>query len=308
MNLYADEKKPKRPVSSSAIVRIVIWTIVLIILCSIFFLGMIGASFRGILTSFGSFSIGGFAYSDEDSYAVGGGAVSDAATVTDMDIDWLNGDIEILPAEAGVTEITITESYDGEEENRLRWRVRDGELQIKFKKSSWWAGNHNLPSKKLTIRLPEGHPLNEVDVNTTKSDITFEGYAKEFNLESVNGKLIASGHIGELDIDSVDADVNFNGSLGTCDFDGVNVHAVLRLTEARELDIDGVDYDVTLYLADTITGFRIDHDSVGGNMKIEGFEGVGARGDYDEYWGDGSLTILSDGVDAKLTVKKSTEN
>ncbi len=313
MNLYANQPKQKRPISGSAVARIVIWSVVLVILCSIFAASMLAAAFGGIWASFGSFSIGQFHYPDADSYTVGGGTVSE--TVRDIRIDWFGGEIQILPAEEGATEITVSETFnaendDADEDDQLRFRVHRGELQIKFRESSWWVGQNHTPRKTLVIRVPREtlQSLGEVEINATGADITFEGDARKLDVESVNGKVTVRGSVNLLDIDSVDADVDFTGTLGEGNFDGVDVRATLRLDAARSLDIDGVDSEVVLYLADTVTGFCVDRDSLGGDMTVNGFEGVTSRGDYSHYWGDGSLRIESDGVDCKLKIEKLTNN
>ncbi len=301
--------KQKRPISRSAVARIVIWSVVLVILCGVFAVSMLASAMGGILTSFGSFSLGGYFYSDADSYQIGGGTL--AETVTDLDIQWAGGQIEILPAAEGVTEITVTEDYNGaEEDDRLRWRLYNGELQIKYRAPSWWIGTGRAPNKKLTIRMPQAtlEAMGEVRIQSTNSRITFEGNARELSVDGVDGKLTVNGRVDELDIDWVDADVDFTGTLGSANLDGVDIKAVFRLDAARELEIDGVDQDITIYLADTVTGFRVSRDSLGGSIRTDGFDEVSSRDDYDRYWGDGSLKIEADGVDSKLKIEKLTKD
>ncbi len=305
MNLYTDQKPKKRPISGSAVARIIIWSAVLIILCAVFVLGILAGTFGEL---FGRISFGGYTYPDPDSYEIGGGSTDQ--TVRDIDIDWLAGDIEILPAAEGVTEITISEDYAGEDpDDQLRWRVFDGELEIKFRKSSWGVVN-DVPEKKLTIRIPQAmlETLGEVDIETVNSEVNFKGYAEELSFNGVDGRLVVAGTVGELNIDGGNAGVDFTGTLGRGDFDGVDITATLRLDGARELDVDGVDTHVTLYLGDAITGFGVAQSSVGGSVIVNGFDGVSARNGYDYYWGDGSLRIDSDGVDAKLKIEKTTNS
>ncbi len=305
MNLYTDQKPKKRPISGAAVARIIIWSAVLIILCAVFVLGILAGTFGEL---FGRISFGGYTYSDPDSYEVGGGSTAQA--VRDIDIDWLAGDIEILPAAEGVAEITISEDYAGDDpDDQLRWRVFDGELEIKFRKSSWGTVN-GIPEKKLTIRIPQAmlETLGEVDIETVNSEVNFKGYAEELSFDGVDGRLVVAGTVGELNIDGVNAKIDFTGTLTRGNFDGVDITATLRLDGARELDVDGVNTHVTIYLADSITGFGIVHDSVGGNVIINGFESVAERNGYDYYWGDGSLRIDSDGVDAKLEIEKTTNS
>ncbi len=311
MNQHVEDRKQKRPISTSAVVRIVVWSIVLLILSGVFALSLLATALRDGGFQFGLISLGGYTYEDASSYHVGGGDVSE--TIRDIDIDWLSGDIEILPAPEGATSVTVSEDYSGDDDDeRLRWRIREGKLQIKFQKSRWGVGiKHSAPTKKLTVFVPTSllSALGEVDIDTVESKVTFEGHADEFSFDAVDGDLTVTGSVGELDIDSTETVLNFTGTLGHGDFDGVDLTATLWLDGARGFDIDGVGNAVTLYLADAVTGFRVERDALGGKTTVSSaFEGSGARDDYDQYWGDGSLEIRIDGIDVQLNVEKLTKD
>ncbi len=296
----------KRPVSGSAVVRIVIWSVVLLVLCTVFVLSIVGTALGGTWRAFTGFSIGGYTYEDADTYTVGNGQTTE--TITELDIDWVNGDIEIIPTND--TTITISEDYAGTDEDlRLRWKVEDGELKIKYRSSYWAFGiMSNVAAKKLTVQIPENmlDGMEEVDIDTVESKVIYTGNAEEFSFDSVDGHLVAIGAFGELNLDSVEARVELTGSVKAGNIDGVSITAVMHLSSAKTLDIDGVDNDVTLYLADTVTGFFVEHESFGGSATINGFSDVTTRNKDDRYWGDGSFKIDMDGVDAKLTIEKET--
>ncbi len=308
MNLYTQETKPKRPISGSAVARIVIWSVVLCILVGLFGLAILGSTFKNIgLRLDGYISLGGYRYDNASAYNVGNSTT--AETIRSIDIDWLAGDIEILPADDDGVAVSISEDYPGEDDDhRLRWLVVNGELRIKFCKPYWLLGASDLPTKRLTIRLPASmlDALEQVKIDSVDSEITFKGNTARLKLDGVNCTLNATGHIGELDVDVVDGSVNHTGTAGELDLDGVNYRATLRLSRAGELDLDGVDIAVELYLPDTVTGFAVEQDALDGDILVEGFDGVTRHGDYDRYWGDGSLKIDLSGVDSKLTIKKTT--
>ncbi len=311
MKQHQNGHEPKRPISSSAVVRIVIWSLVLCILCGVFAVSMLAQAVadtgRGIG---GIFSFGNYHYGEESTYTVGGGEITE--TVCDLNISWLNGNVEILPAEKGASGITISEDYDGTDKDIcLRYRVRGGKLDIKFQKSlSVFGIQRQTPEKKLTVRIPQEmlDDLDEVSIDTVDSHVVFKGNAEEFSYDAVCGSLDAEGHIGELEIDGVDAEVYFTGTLGKGNFDGVRVRSTLRLDAAQKLDADGVDTRVTLYLGERVTGFSVEHDSLGGDLTIQGFDDVISHGKKGKTWGDGSLKIDADGVDAELIIGKTTES
>ncbi len=292
----------KRPVNSGAVARIVIWSVVLVILCGVFILSMLSQSLGGFGLNIGSFSMGSYTYSDPDSYTVGGGSTKE--TVTAMEIDWVAGEVAILPTDGD--EVRIEEDHDGSDDLALRWRVRHGKLSIKYRKSYWGIIRQNqTPEKSLTIYIPRTmlDGMREIELDVVDTHVTFEGKTGHLAFDGVDSDLSATGHIGDLEVDLVDGEVHFTGTLGEADFDGVDLATTLYLDAARELDIDGVDHAFELYLADAVTGFAIEQEGVGGDLTILNFENVTGTG-RNRRWGDGNLAIDASGVDTCLTVKK----
>lgn len=305
MNAY--EQKQKKSVSASAVIRIVIWSVVLAILAGLFAAAMICADGW----HFGRLSLsGGYTYDDPDSYFVGGGTSTE--TVTAVDISWINGDIDVLATDDDF--VTIRDDYEGDNEDyRLRWKIENGRLTVKFRKSYWSFGMSNdVPVKKLTVLIPRdmlsAGGMKKVEIATVESAVTFEGSTGEMSFDSVDGKLTIRGHVGNLDVDSVDVRLDYTGSFGQADFDAVNITATMRLTAARSMDVDGVDNDITLYLSDSITGFAVESDGVDDHVIINGFDGLTSQKDWDYYWGDGSFTIDMDGVSPQLKIEKETND
>ncbi len=302
------EEKKKRPINKGAVARIVIWSAVLCILCGVFSLLMLSEGVLGRGLNLGAISVGGYTYEDAGSYSVGAGSYD--GTIHAIDVDWVSGAIDILPTDE--SSVRIEEDYGGDDEDLyLRWRVENGELSVKYRKSYWSMGfkKHAVP-KHLTIYVPHAmlEALNEVELDVVDSDVYFCGRTRELNLDAVRGRLKIEGHVDELDMDLVDGALDFSGTLGRGDLDGVEFTASFRLDAAQSLDIDGVEQEVILHLADSVTGFRISRGSLGGDTVVEGFENVTTLEKDGRCWGDGSLTIDVDGVDAKVTVKKTTKN
>ncbi len=309
MNAYSETKK--RPVSASAVVRIVIWSVVLAILVALFTLGMLQASFGNQGFDIGlHLSLGGYVYRDADSYRVGSAELDASTLITSVDIDWLEGDIRIVPGD--VDHVIIEEDYSGGEEDwRCRWKVDGGKLTVKYRNSYWLFGlTQSMPEKTLTITFPQSmlESMKDVRVNAVESDITYTGNARKLSLDVVEGDVAIAGSVDELEWDGVEGRINFRGALGHADIDGVENTLEMYLTAAKSLDVDGVESNVTLYLAETITGFAVERDSVGGTVRTDDFDGVSERGDYDCYWGDGSVRIDLDGVSTTLTVAKDVNH
>ncbi len=298
------ENRGDRPASSSALVRIVIWSAVFCILTGLFIVGMVGHDLQLGWTGFTVSGSTVLRY-DDDGYTVGNGTSN--ATVTDLSVEWVTGNVTVIAAEGD--EITITEDYGGDRDAfRLRWKVEDGELTIKFCKSGRINRKEDL-KKNLTVAIPAVmlESMDEVEVLAVSGHISYTGNADKLSLEAVAGDMTVTGDIGELEMDGVDGEVSFRGGVRRGDFNCVNANVTMYLDMAANLDFDQVDGDVRLFLSDEITGFSAEISSLKSELIIDGFDDV-RRDGKTAHWGDGGLRIGMDGVSNKLEIKKATKD
>ena len=305
MNTNMNEK---RPVNKRAVVKIVIWSVVFCLLALLLLGGV-----TGIITDINVFGLpgihldlGGFTYEDADEYSVGNASAK--GSVTDLEIVWLSGDITVIPSDTD--EIKITEDYSGDDDDlRLRWLLKDGKLTVQFRKPVIFGKAHAV-SKNLTVAIPAAvlEAMGEVEITTISGDVTFTGNADELTLDAVEGDLTVKGDIGELEVNAVKGKLTFTGGVRSAEMSCVDTTVIMHLDMATELTFDQVDGDVELYLSEEITGFAAEVESLGGGIRVEDFTDLIATGDHFTRWGDGSLRIQVDGVNAKLTVKKAMEN
>ena len=296
----------KRPVRASAVVGIVIWSVVFCLLGALLLAGLTG---NGImikdLLGIPVISLGGMTYEDARDYNVGNATVTDK--ITELTGEWVSGNITVVPAEGDV--ITVTEDYDGKDDSlRLRWRVEDGELTIRFRKSSI-IGKVDV-TKNLTVAIPASmlEAMGEVDISLVSGNVTYTGNADELSLEAVDGDLTGAGDIGDLEVSAVDGDVVFRGGVRRGRMECVDADVTMYLDMATDLNFDQMNGGVTLYLSEEITGFDAELDSLGGEIRTEGFTDVSGKDGYSARWGDGSLRIRMDGLYNKLEVKKTTKD
>lgn len=296
-NSYNNVEK-KRPVSASAVVRIVIWSVVFCMLTGVLVVSLWGHS---------GFSLGidgviGYHY-DDRGYQVGNGTTSQ--TITDLTIDWVSGSVTVTQAEGD--EIVISEDFRGEEESRLRWKVEDGELTVKFCGPSWF-GMDVEGDKNLTVAIPAAMlgNLDEIHVTTVSSTQDIRVSARELEIDTVSGGVTVMGTYRSVEMDTVSGNVNFDGAFKEGDFDGVSAKAKIRMREqADSLDMDTVSGDLTLILPDNTTGFRVNADSISGYVDVRDFT---YECGLDDKWGDGSMEINVDSVSGKLIVEKETKD
>ena len=303
----SEKTTQKRPVRGSAVVGIVIWSLVFCLLGGLLALGLGGIGFRILdIHGFPVISLGGFIYKDADEYSVGNATVTDG--ITDLTINWAVGNVTVIPSEGD--SITITEDYrDGSDADRLRWRVKDGKLTIQFRESTYFGSFESL-SKDLTVAVPTAmlESMGDVQVTVASGYVPYTGNADELSLDMVEGSLTVTGDIGDLEVEAVDGNVTFRGGVRRGDLDCVDADVTMYLDMATDLSFEQVDGDVELYLSEEITGFSAEVESLGGGISTEGFDGLTTTGEHITHWGDGSLRIRAEGVKAKLYIKKTTNN
>ena len=297
----------KRPVRPAAVVGIVVWSLVFCLLGSLLTAGLAGNGFH--IVSIGGFdvlSFGGFVYEDAHEYNVGNATVEE--NITDLEIQWVTGNVTVIPSEDGV--ITVTEDYGGEDTDcRLRWRVYDGKLTVQFRKSTLFGSVTSL-HKDLTVAIPASmlEAMGDVEIAVFSGDVTYTGNADELTLDAVEGTLTVSGDVGDMEVDSVDAGVFFRGGIRRGVFDCVDADVTMYLDMATDLDFDQVDGDVLLYLSEEIEGFSVEMDSLDGDVIADGFEDLRKTDGESLRWGNGSLKIRISGLNSKLEIKKSTKD
>jgi hypothetical protein len=297
MRVYREEQK--RPVSASAVVRLVIWSVVLCVLVALFTVGMTAPS-EGW---FAGFNLGGFRY-DDSGYSIGNGTSSEP--ITAISVEWVAGSVTVVPSEGD--EISISEDYAGENRDlALRWKIEDGELSVKYRAPAWIV--NQAVDKNLTLAIPAAMLENMADVEIMAVDgsITYNGNADELSLEAVDGEIAVNGDIGELDIEGVNMQILFRGAVRKADVECVDATVDMYLDMATELSFDLVDGDIAVYLSEEITGFSVEMDALSKGVDAEGFDGLQELSRGNTRWGDGRLRILVDGVDADVKIRKLTE-
>ena len=225
-------------------------------------------------------NVGGYyRYSKSGKYSTLDKPVS--GNVTKLEIDWLNGDIEIVNGDM----LSISEEFNSQDvrdEHRLRYWLDGTVLHIKFVESG--AVRYENLSKDLKIIIPSD--LTELDVDTVSADITVSGItAREFDSDTVSGRIdLINVNIKRINIDSVSggADMSFGNSYpDKIDFDSVSGNLELTLDKDASFTakLDSVsgrlrsDISVSVqrnkYIAGNGSGLNIDFDSVSGDLVIK---------------------------------------
>ena len=127
-----------------------------------------------------------FTYEHPERYQMGDAIISQP--VNDIDVSWLEGDINIVYADH--PEVRIYEVLDSTLDDSLcmHWYVDDeGCLDIQFCKSgSYKTKILNNLGKHLTIEVPRGTVLNEIDMSLVSASVNIDSVVcRELNVDGV---------------------------------------------------------------------------------------------------------------------------
>ncbi|MDO4573392.1 MAG: DUF4097 family beta strand repeat-containing protein [Clostridia bacterium] len=241
----------------------------------------------------------------EDAKAAGGRADAadgsyriDPAQLSELEIDWIAGDVEIVAGTG--QEIVLTETSDSEltESQTMRCRLSGGKLQVEYcdnLRNVWqWflGGSYNMPSKSLRVELPASAAatLRELDIETVSANVLVStNCGRSLDVESVSGSVryegldmnelsvtTVSGDIGivgctadELDVECVSGDVTAGGSYGKLDAESTSGDIELSSDAVpREVEASTVSGRITLYLPRD-AGFTARLETVSGELTSE---------------------------------------
>ena len=285
---------------TSAVIRIVIWSLVALILTGVLVSVVV---FKGVLGGSGDFSIGltGNVYSGD--YNIGGGSVTEP--INAVEVDWVSGKIEISVYDGETTEISENEISD--EDYKLRYKVENGRLTVHSEKSGFSFGIISRPKKELTIKIPREYAenLKEIKISSTSADISLNGLTVSGSAETdtVSGRVTAENlNTASLECDTVSGDVKASGAIEAFDLSSTSGAAEITTTvPLKKLETDTVSGDVTLTLPES-SGFTLEFDTVSGDLNCE-LPMTNKNGKH--ICNDGSAEFEADSTSGDFTVKRT---
>ena len=186
-----------------------------------------------------------FSYEHPERYQMGDAVLNQ--TINEIDINWLEGDIDIVYADH--PEVRVYEKTDSllDDSLRMRWYVDDeGCLDIRFCKSGCYSIerlksiNYN---KRLTIEVPRGMVLNEIDMSLVSAFVNIDSVAcQELNVDGVAFGVTAYYPTlpNEISLDGVDCHLNLDTPITsgmTIEMSGVKKN--LNITSERPTRKEG---------------------------------------------------------------------
>ena len=232
----------------------------------------------------GDSSLSIFNYSNASSYRKGDGAIREK--VDSLDINWFNGDIEVVEWNESYVELkekVVEGTMD--DDLQLRWKVEGGELKVQYAKAGKKLDLSDF-KKTLTVKVPASRSLKDlkIDVVSADSTVTLEELT-DLDWKSVNGNLNADiPSLYDVDMDTVNGEVN------------------LRVSSSipSDLEFDCVNGGLTLSIpADSSFTFTV--ESLNGDFRCDFPVKMEGKGKYVS--GNGKNRYKAESVNGNISVK-----
>lgn len=211
----------------------------------------------------------GFEYENPERYQSGDATYGQS--ISDIDIDWYGGDIDIIHGDG--PEVRLREESVGELTDTFRvhhYVDEDGCLHINVCKSGKDYSAKRLKGmrKHLFIEVPRDMPLNDIEVDGVDTRLVIDRVKHN-----------------ELTVDGVNVNVNsyYPGEL------------------PDEIDMDGVRCLLALHVVPETAGLTIEMDGVLNHLRCDV---PSLKKDNKTIVGDGSCQVTVDGVDMIVDVIK----
>lgn len=256
-----------------------------------------------------------FLYDGPEHYTPGGASLTQP--VKRLEIDWLAGSVRL--ENGGGDELTFEETANRplSEELSLHWWLEGETLHLKFCASGRWTLGGL--QKDLTVTLPQGLTLEEVEIttvsagisapelsarsidwSTTSGDMTAQFFdTAELHLDTVSGvtNVTSDTDVRKVKIGSTSGDISLAlGVVEELDVSTVSGRVQAEALQCGSADLESTSGDITLQLRD-LAG-PCDIDTVSGRVKLSLPEGAAFDLDFDTVSGklDSELTGTPGGV------------
>ena len=246
----------------NAIIRIIAWTVSLVILVGLLIAGM------NWFRPFGRTSMETLSSSAPMVNANRLELPSNASdAVREIEIDWLSGNIRL--EQANVDSIEVRETPVDDARYAMVCKQEGQTLKIEYCQSNTFGSWKNLKlSKDLTILVPMDWSGRAVKVDAASAKLSVQDLTiAEVEIDTASGSSqFDNCTINSLDIDTASGDVYFEGSLNKldCDSASAGVQAVLD-NVPYEIDIDTASGGLELFLPED-AGFSVKMDTMSGKF------------------------------------------
>lgn len=283
----------------NAIVRIVLFSVTILVLLSILVAGLSLRAYRvHRITSSGAV----------DTMAPISSETGSTVTVSpsglrEIEIDWAAGSVRIQPAD--VTDIEISETKVSDDKYAMRCKQSGSKLTIEYCEESLMYGIHINDSleKDLTVLVPRDFALDALEVDAASAVLEVRDLTiREVDLDTASGEcLFENCALEKLDLDTASGDLRITGTLNQldCDAASASVYAVLENVPTR-IKMNSMSGDLDLTLPKD-AGFTAEIDGMSSDFSSD-FATTIQNGRH--VCGDGSCQIQMDAMSGNVIIRK----
>lgn len=272
----------------NAVVRIIIFTLLILILSGILVAGIGQFGWEDFSIHIGGTTAGGLSggvEACEKSF--------DATQINEIVILWVSGQVTVS---GGDTDSISYETRNNNTEFETVYKLENGRLSIGFNGKKWNTGK--VRSKDLTVTLPQNWEGKLLKIEAVSADLTVEKLSdiEQLNIENVSGKNTVQSVVAtQLDAETVSGDLNISGEFETIDIEGVSAHCTIDASAVcpKSIDMDTVSGDLTLYLPEGY-GFDLNLDGVSKTLNTS----LPYEKDGSHYLSEGKLGICQIDMDS----------
>lgn len=257
----------------NAVIRIIAWTITLVILVGLLIAGMgwkyrRTGTLRGLSLIDPSDPLGSLTETGASLPASADGCRIHANDISEIEIDWLAGSIRISPSDSA-QDIEVRETEVSDSRYKMVCRQQGRTLKIGYCENSLRnvLGKNPL-NKDLTITVPRNFSLKELEIDAASAELSVRDLTiQEVSVDTASGECkFENCAVDTLDVDTASGSVYFEGSLNKldCDSASAGVQAVLS-NVPYEIDLDTASGSLTLFLPED-AGFTAKLDTMSGSF------------------------------------------
>lgn len=264
-------------------IRIVLWSCVAILL-----LGLLVVGIRGDFPWFGLTVDHWYNYANSQQYTTGGGSAG-MEEVSKLEVHWLAGEVNVVAYEGPVLTFSESSKTALDEDEMMRYYLNEGWLIIQYCAPQRGFSFNQQQDKILTIQVPRGHSLLELEIETANSSLEIQDISAQtiglevvsglirlsavtsakLTMEAVNGDIIAGRiHAEQCRAESISGDIEITGQWGQmkCETVSGTIRAFAG-AETEQMDLETVSGNITLELTDN-EGFTAAYGTVSGNIYL----------------------------------------
>lgn len=292
----------------NAVLRIVIWSVVILVLLAIMCSVIFGIRGFRTFTTVASAELE-IAETQVARLEPAGSEVSiNAREVNQIEIEWVAGSIVIQPADTD--QIIFFEDGSPSQDSPMVWRQRGDKLSISFSEDNKISFNFGITintvlNKDLIIYVPRDWTCDSLEINAASASVEVTDLTiREVEFDGASGTCeFENCTVDTLDLDTASGDIWFTGSLESLDCDAASASVYLELDNTpRKMDMDTASGDLELTLpADT--GFTVSMDGLSTDFHSD-FETTVRNGNF--LYGDGSCRIEVDAMSGDVTIHKAS--